>query len=97
MDQANLLLLIRYKLQTGVLPPDSIPRAWSGLGNGETCDACELSITNGQWVTEGLSLGGDRKLQLHVECFHFWERERRTLTVETEPPIGAADDGPDDR
>jgi hypothetical protein len=44
---------------------------WSGLGNGETCDACELSITNGQWVTEGLSLGGDRKLQLHVECFHF--------------------------
>jgi hypothetical protein len=98
MQQHHLQLLIRQKLQTGALPWNSIPRVWGGPGNGEAYDACEAVITKDELVIEGISLAEGRKpLQLHVECFHLWERERRTLTVETEPPLRAADDGPDGR
>ena len=49
-------------------------------------------------MIEGISLAEGRKpLQLHVECFHLWERERHAMAGETKPPIRAADDGPDDR
>ena len=81
MHQLTLELVIRHKLQTGVLPHNSIPRVWGGPGNGETCDACESVITKDEWVIEGISLAEGRKpLQLHSECFHLWERERHTET-----------------
>ena len=98
MQDHHLQLLIRQKLADGRLPINSIPRVWGGPGNGETCDACESVITKDEWVIEGISLAEGRKpLQLHVECFHLWERERYTMAGETKPPIRAADDGPDDR
>ena len=85
MQQHSLQLLIRQKLQNGALPYDSISRVWGGPGNGETCDACELIVTKDEWVMEGISLAGGRKpLQLHTECFHLWEQERRSRPVE--PP-----------
>jgi len=85
MQQHSLQLLIRQKLQNGTLPYDSISRVWGGPGNGETCDACELIVTKDEWVMEGISLAGGRKpLQLHTECFHLWEQERRSRPVE--PP-----------
>jgi len=37
--------LIQRKLADGRLPQISVPRLWGGAGNGETCDACEESIT----------------------------------------------------
>jgi len=68
---------------------------WGGPGNGETCDACDSIITHDEWVMEGIGLPPDRPpLQLHVECFHLWERERHTIVGETEPPIRAVHDGP---
>jgi hypothetical protein len=98
MHQLSLELLVRHKLQTGALPRNSIPRIWGGPGNGETCDACESVVTKDEWVIEGISLAEGRKpLHLHVECFHLWERERRTLVVKTEPRSRAADGGPDGR
>ena len=49
-------------------------------------------------MIEGIALAGGRKpLQLHVECFHLWERERHAFVAKTEPHIRAADDGPDGR
>jgi hypothetical protein len=45
MEPQDLRTLIRAKLADGRLPVDSIPRVWGGPGSGETCDACEGSIT----------------------------------------------------
>ena len=51
---------------------------WGGPGNGEICDACERIVAKDEWVMEGISLAEGRKpLQLHVECFHLWDQERR--------------------
>ena len=86
MHQQALQLLIRQKLQNGRLPYNSIPRVWGGRGNGEDCDACDIIITEYDWVIEGISLaGGRRPLQLHLECFHLWEQERRRPLVEPTP------------
>jgi hypothetical protein len=47
---------------------------------------------------EGISVPPDRTpLQLHVECFHLWERVRRGMFDETAPRIRAADGGFDGR
>jgi hypothetical protein len=86
VQEHNLQLLIRHKLATGTLPLNSIPRVWGGPGNGESCDACELVITKDELLIEGISLANGRKpLQLHVECFHFWELERRLISAGTSP------------
>jgi hypothetical protein len=70
--------LILIKLADGRLPLNSIPRVWGGPGNGETCNACEGTITQHEFVMEGISLAGSKApLQLHVGCFWIWEQERR--------------------
>jgi hypothetical protein len=75
-----LQIQIRAKLADGRLPINSIPRMWAGPGNGETCDACEKTVTKNEFVMEGISIGGGRApVQLHVACFHFWDEERRVL------------------
>jgi hypothetical protein len=58
MDRESLNRVIRAKLADGRLPQNSIPRVWGGAGNGETCDACEETITKVQFVMEGVSTTG---------------------------------------
>jgi hypothetical protein len=95
MQQHSLQLVIRQKLANGTLPLNSIPRVWGGPGNGEMCDACEGIVTKDEMLIEGISLAGGRNpLQLHVECFHLWERERHAVVAKTEPAIPAVHDGP---
>jgi hypothetical protein len=87
MERESLRSLIRSKLEQGLLPYNSIPRVWGGPGNGETCDACDLTIEKAEFVMEGISVGEDdhqppmpgtrRPLQLHVRCFQLWDAERR--------------------
>jgi hypothetical protein len=80
VHEHSLLLMIRQKLTDGRLPFNSIPRVWGGPGRGETCDACEGDISKEEFVIEGISLAAGRKpLQLHVECFYLWERERHLV------------------
>jgi hypothetical protein len=81
MDNEALHILIRYKLQDGRLPRSSVPRVFGRPGNGETCDACGVSITKEQMGIEGIALaaGGGRPVQLHANCFQIWETERRKL------------------
>jgi hypothetical protein len=74
-----LRVLIRAKLAHGRLPINSIPRVWSGPGNGEMCDACEKIVTKTEFIMEGVGCDGSCQVQLHVACFHFWEEERRAL------------------
>ena len=96
MQQHSLQLLIRQKLQNGALPLNSIPRVWGGPGNGETCDACEGSITKDEMLIEGISVAGGRKpLQLHTECFHLWEIERHAFVAKSKLDSRAAPEGPD--
>jgi hypothetical protein len=81
MDNEALHILIAYKLQDGRLPRSSVPRVFGRPGNGETCDACGVSITKEQMGIEGIALaaGGGRPVQLHANCFQIWETERRKL------------------
>jgi hypothetical protein len=89
MNHESLRLLIRAKLENGLLPYNSIPRIWGAPGSGETCDGCDLVIETPDLVMEGITLtDGDpglrgnhfdkrRPLQLHVLCFSIWDGERR--------------------
>jgi hypothetical protein len=87
MEHESLRLLIRNKLEHGLLPYNSIPRIWGAPGAGETCDGCDLVIEAKELVMEGISLSGEgsmplhgfdrrRPLQLHVTCFYLWDVER---------------------
>lgn len=56
---------------------DSIPRLWGGAGNGETCDACEETITKTQFVMEDVSTTRGKGIQFHVGCPHLWDAEQQ--------------------
>jgi hypothetical protein len=87
MNQDTLRLIIRRKLGNGGLPHNNIPRIWGGPGSGEECDACEDVIRAGQLLMEGVSATTNQGIQLHVECFFLWDRERHAP--------GRYDPGPD--
>ena len=74
-----LRLRIRSKLAAGILPHDSIPRFWGGPADGEECDACEQEVEVGQLLMEAISTLNNQGIQLHVECFYLWDREREVL------------------
>lgn len=76
MDKEALRLLIRDKLADGRLPHDSIPRVWGGPGNEEKCDACEKIVEKPQMLMEGIGGEDGFGIQMHVECFSVWDRER---------------------
>ena len=76
MDQDTLRLIIRRKLANGGLPHNNIPRIGGGPGSGEECDACQEVIRAGQLLMEGVSATTNQGIQLHVECFYVWDRER---------------------
>ena len=90
--QQDLQLIIRQKLQNGTLPYNSIPqgvgRTWQ---RGGVRRLRRGSFTKDEWVIEGIALAGGRKpLQLHVECFHLWQQERRVAHLTpTAPAIDA--------
>lgn len=85
MEQATLRHIIQRKLANGTLPHDSIPRIWGGPGNGETCDACEETISKNEFVMEGI---GEAKtsVQFHVACFYIWDKIRIVPGREETPP-----------
>jgi len=79
VDTDALRALIRDKLKDGRLPLNSMPRFWGGPADGEVCDACDKPITKQQLIMEGMvaTPGGTNPIQFHVQCFQFWETERR--------------------
>ena len=76
MDRESFNRIIRAKHADGRLPQNSIPRVWGGASNGETCDACEETITKAQFVMEGVSTTAGAGIQFHVMCFQIWDAER---------------------
>jgi len=77
VDEQALRALISTKLQDGRLPKISAPRVWGGSGRGETCAACETTITSDELAVEGTPVAADGSISiiLHVRCFHVWNRE----------------------
>jgi hypothetical protein len=73
-----LRVLIRTKLADGRLPINSIPRMWGGPGNGESCHA-EKIVTKDAFIMKGIAVTPTQAPVFHVECFHFWEEERRAI------------------
>jgi hypothetical protein len=72
----SLRTLICAKLADGRLPHDSLARVCSGVGNDETCVACEQVIPKSNFVMAGI--GADQQaIQFHVQCFYVWDSERR--------------------
>jgi hypothetical protein len=81
MDEHALRSLIRTKLKDGRLPFKSVPRIWSGPGRGETCGACETTITRDQLAIEGISFVASSGAPIiwHAGCFRIWDEESRVL------------------
>ena len=78
MDQESLRLLIQGKIRDGRLPHDGIRRVWSSPSAGETCDACDTTVSIDQMVTEANTRAPDRRaFKFHVRCFQTWDSERR--------------------
>ena len=71
----SLRLLIRARLESGVLPRSALQRVSGGPGNGESCIACSEIIVESQFAMEGT---GERRtvFQFHVDCFSLWDVER---------------------
>jgi hypothetical protein len=53
MDQESLRISIQRKIRDGRLPYEGITKIWSSPSAGETCDACETSVSVDQLVMEG--------------------------------------------
>jgi hypothetical protein len=79
MDEQVLRTVICTKLKDGRLPLKSAPRIWSGPGRGETCAACETTITKDQLAIEGISFvaGSGTPIICHAGCFRIWDEESR--------------------
>jgi hypothetical protein len=88
MEKNNTLrLLIRAKLADGRRPNNHIPRVWGGPENGETCDACEETVSKAQMIMEGIGAEGGA-VQLHVACFQLWDAERQVIGHEPSESSG---------
>ena len=74
----SLRLLIRGRLQSGVLPRNGLQRVSGGPGKGQSCVACDEIIAETQFAMEGT---GEHRtvLQFHVGCFSLWDIERTAL------------------
>jgi len=74
MEEDALRALIREKLADGRLPRNGIPPVWAGVGDNETCGACDLTIKR-QFVMARIT-EGIKAARLHVRCFYLWDAER---------------------
>ena len=79
MDHESLRHLIQQKLADARLPQDHMPRIWGGPADGDMCDACDLVVSGGEYVIEGVSgFGSDKRaVQFHVQCFALWDEMRQ--------------------
>ena len=77
LDNEALRLLVQRKLRDGRLPHDRFPVVWSGPSDGETCDACDVLLTEQQVLMEGIRGCKTPPVYFHVRCFQVWDHERR--------------------
>jgi hypothetical protein len=76
MDEEAVQRLIRDKVADGRLPHDGLTRISARPGHGETCVACEETVTPSQIVVENIGDNRHRPMQFHVLCFYLWTVER---------------------
>ena len=73
-DDVRIRGIIRLKLEMGTLPKSASGRLWAGPGGGETCSACDETITRTQTLHEWEHRHG--KVVMHVRCWELWNGER---------------------
>jgi len=74
-DTANVVVLVRSKIQAGALPTETPTKMWVGKGTGLTCDACAVEVTSADIEYEA-DLPSQRTLRFHQRCLTVWEEER---------------------
>ena len=76
MDQDELRMTIREKLERGALPREKCQVTWFGPGAGDACVACGREISRHGIECEcEQAVGG--VLRFHQSCFAVWDDERR--------------------
>ena len=71
-------LLIQGKLRDGRLPYDGVTRSWSSPSAGETCEGCDMLLSDEHALMTVTTLTRSSALQFHVICFQVWNDVRRT-------------------
>jgi hypothetical protein len=69
-------MMIREKMDLGVLPSDHPSKMYAGHGTGEPCAGCETPILRAQVEYEFETPDG-RAIRFHLGCAGLWEAERR--------------------
>jgi hypothetical protein len=75
-NEEALRLLVQRKLRDGRLPHDRFTVVWSGPSDGETCDACDVLLTEQHVLMEGTRGRKTPPVYFHVSCFGVWDLER---------------------
>jgi len=73
----SLAEIVRGKVELGVLPLETPPKLWVGIGCGETCTACEKPILPAQSEYEVEYGDGRPAIRLHIGCHGLWQAELR--------------------
>ena len=71
--------LIQQRLKDGRLPRGRVADVKHGLGDGQECDGCGVTITKDRQGVFAITMEGWHKLRMHRECFDVWESESRAL------------------
>ena len=73
----SLADIVRAKVERGVLPLETPPKLWVGIGRGEVCTACEKPILPAQSEYEVEHGDGRAPIRLHIGCHGLWQAELR--------------------
>ena len=76
-DEERLREAIRQKIRSGALPKASCRMTWFGPGSGNTCVACERSVSPTDLEVE-CDLSGGGTLRFHRSCYELWVMEWTT-------------------
>jgi hypothetical protein len=75
VEVAELRVIIRQKVSTGLLPKDAPAKMRAGYGTGKICAACDLSTTKKD-VEYEVDMVDRRTFLFHQACLTLWHQER---------------------
>ena len=76
LEKAFVEIIIREKIDLGLLPEEEPLKLWAGIGSGSRCTACELPILSSQTEYELLYCDERAPILLHIGCHRIWESQR---------------------
>lgn len=85
-DEHELRRRARVALDGGLIPRERPKGLWGGIGLGERCPVCGLSVDATEMELEvefaiaEVGAQGVREFHLHLPCFAAWEIERKVAS-----------------